>query len=123
MQISKYDIILVDLRLILGSEINGVRPCLVMQNNLINKYSCTTVISYFTYKIRDFPHYMVVEPSNLNKLTKRSALNLLQVRTIDKGRIIKKIGVLDSKYFNELKMRFTDVFDLEDMFLNFNKNA
>lgn len=119
MRINKYDIFLVDLDLTRGSEQKGVHPCVVVQNNQANKWSRTTVVCPFTSTIRSLPHFLAVEPSDVNKLDRECAIDLLQIKTVDKTRLIKKLGFLDSCYIPEFTERFKTSFDLEDLFLNF----
>ena len=114
--VKKYDIVLVNLNPTRGSEQRGIRPCLVLQNNEANKRSQTTVIAIFSSVIKYFPHTMVVDPTRHNGLKKKSRLDLLQIRTIDRHRVIKKLGMLDASYRAELRERFEVSFDLEDLF-------
>ncbi len=59
---------------------------------------------------------MMVDSSPENGLSVQSRLDLLQIRVVDLGRFIKKIGVLEKKYYAEFRERFSDSFDLEDLF-------
>lgn len=116
MKIQKYDIIIVALEPTRGSELKGTRPCLVIQNNEANSRSATTVVCTFSSVIKHYPHMMTVEATETNGLNNLSRLDILQIRTIDKERIHKKIGVLDHNYRPEFKQRFWDSFDMEDLF-------
>ncbi len=116
MQIKKYDILLVNLNPTLGSEQKSTRPCIVVQHNPANHSSTTTVVCPITSTIKKFPHTLIVNPSKLNNLTNVCKIDILQIRTVDKIRIIKKIGELDDKYKEELKEKFCISFDLDDMF-------
>ncbi len=116
MQISKFDIVLVNLNPTKGSEQKGIRPCLIVQNNPANAAAQTTVVCVISSVIKKYPHTMTIQPSKANQLTKKSRLDLLQIRTIDKQRIIKKIGELDQKYHDEFTERFKVSFDLENLF-------
>ena len=115
MMIKKYDIVIVDLKPTKGSEQQGVRPCLVVQNDEANARSRTTVVCSFSSAIKLYPHKMKVFPSELNGLSVESCLDLLQIRTIDVMRIHNKIGVLDPCYQTELRERFMIAFDLDDL--------
>lgn len=117
MRIKKYDIFLVDLDLTRGSEQKGVRPCIVVQNNHANQLSRTTVVCPFTSTLRPFPHFMVVLPSETNGLNQKCAVDILQIKTVDKSRLIKRLGFLDSQYIPEFTDRFKTSFDLEDLFI------
>ena len=115
MVISKYDIVLVNLNPTKGSEQSGIRPCLVIQNNGANMYSNTTVVCAISSKIRRLPNTIIIAPSRINNMKKESKIDILQIRTIDKARIIKTIGQLDKKYHRELRERINISFDLNDI--------
>lgn len=87
----KYDIILVDLNPVKGSEQAGIRPCIIIQNNFANTYARTFVVAILSSVIKEYPHTYIISPDNENKLTEKSRIDFLQVRTIDRERIIKKI--------------------------------
>ena len=115
MVIRKYDIFLVNLNPTKGSEQKGIRPCMVLQNNGANLYSGTTVVCPLSSTIRRFPHTLVLNPSKTNGLKNESRLDILQIRTIDKGRIVKKLGHLDKRHRRELKEKIKISFDLDDI--------
>ena len=91
------DIVLANLEPVKGSEQGGIRPVLILQNNISNKYSPVTIIAAITSKKfeKEFPTnvFLLKEDS---KLDKDSTILLNQVRTIDKSRIVKKISSLNS---------------------------
>jgi mRNA interferase MazF len=115
MIIKKYDIILVNLNPTKGSEQKGIRPCMVLQNNGANLYSSTTVVCPLSSTVRRFPHTIILSPSKTNGLKNESRLDILQIRTIDKERIMKKMGVLDIDYKIELRQKIKTSFDLDDI--------
>ena len=90
------EIVLVDLEPIKGSEQGGTRPCLIIQNDLGNKYSPTTIIAPITSKrfTKEFSVNvnLLKEDSNLKN---DSTVLLNQIKTVDKSRIIKRISNLD----------------------------
>lgn len=87
----KYDIYYCDLGKNLGSEQGGVRPCIILQNNMGNKYSPTTIIAPFTTATkRPLPTHIPL------KLRGRDTCILMeQMRVIDKSRIGKFYGKID----------------------------
>ena len=115
MNVKKYDILLVDLNPTRGSEQQGVRPCLVIQINAAIQVSSTTVVCILSSVIKDYPHTLIVQPSEINNLKNESRVDLLQVRTIDRNRIISRIGKLDDKYRNALKSKLVISFDIDDI--------
>ncbi|HPO06191.1 MAG TPA: type II toxin-antitoxin system PemK/MazF family toxin, partial [Candidatus Gracilibacteria bacterium] len=98
MKYHKFDIVLVDLNPVIGSEQSGVRPCIIIQNDLVNAFAKTFVVAIISSVIKYYPHTLVVDPSPENGLTVISRLDFLQVRTIDEKRIIKRLGGLELAY-------------------------
>lgn len=114
--IRKYDIILASLDPTEGSEQRGIRPCMVVQNSRVNNLSRTLVICPFSSSAKDFFFTLLVKPSLLNGLSAESRLDILQIRTIDKSRMIKRIGRLEQSYWPQFKTCFVESFDLDDLF-------
>jgi mRNA interferase MazF len=115
-ELKKYDIYLVMLDPTRGSEQRGTRPCLVVQCNEANRFSNTTVICPFSSVIKYFPQMLIVHPSQSNGLSVQSRLDILQIRVVDQARFLRKIGILEMNYRKEFRERFTDSFDLDDLF-------
>ena len=84
-----------------GSEQKGVRPALVLQNDVGNQYASTTIVASITSTVKIYP-VTVLLPSGKTCMRKKSMVNLAQVITIDKTRLIKKLGQLDSSLMNEV---------------------
>ncbi len=108
----KYEIVLVDLNPVVGSEQSSIRPCIVIQNNTINKYSTTFVVAIISSIIKDYPHMLIVDPSRSNWLLQKSRIDLLQVRTIDQKRIVKSLGILEEKFHWDLDEKIKIAFGL-----------
>jgi mRNA interferase MazF len=98
MEISQYQIILVNLDPTLGSEIKKTRPCVVISPNEMNKFLNTVVIAPLTTSSKNYPTRIEVRHDN-----KIGWIVLDQIRTIDKQRIIKELGRLTKSEINELK--------------------
>ena len=80
-----------------GSEQRGIRPILIIQNDISNKHSPVTIIAAITSKIFDKEYSTNIFISKDDSgLDKDSTIMLNQVRTIDTVRLIKKIGLLDN---------------------------
>ncbi len=92
-RIRRGDIVVANLEPVIGSEQGGIRPVLIIQNDLGNKYSTTTIIVPITSTImkKDYPINVQVSSG----LKKESTILLNQIRTVDKERILRKIGKLD----------------------------
>jgi mRNA interferase MazF len=92
------EIFLVSFDPTVGREIRKTRPALVIQNNFGNRYGDLTIVAAITSKISPVPYpvEVLVQPSKANGLQLLSAVLLDQVRTVDKQRLIKRLGVLES---------------------------
>ena len=98
MEISQYQIILVNLDPTLGSEIKKTRQCVVISPNEMNKFLNTVVIAPMTTSSKNYPTRIEVRHDN-----KIGWIVLDQIRTIDKRRIINDIGRLTKSEIKELK--------------------
>lgn len=96
MVVKRGDIYYADLSPVVGSEQGGVRPVLVVQNDIGNRYSPTIIITAITSQINKakLPTHVEIGASEYG-LTKDSVILLEQLRTIDKKRLEEKIGYLD----------------------------
>ncbi len=100
--IHRGDIYYADLSPVVGSEQGGVRPVLIIQNDVGNRYSPTVIaaaITSKTDKARLPTHIEIQNPKNRehtrNGLAKNSVILLEQIRTIDKKRLKERMGRLD----------------------------
>ncbi len=102
-EIKRGDIYYADLSPVVGSEQGGVRPVLVVQNDIGNKYSPTIIIAAITAKIdkAKLPTHVEIR-ANEYGLVKNSVVLLEQIRTIDKKRLREKIGSFDRKMMNKV---------------------
>ncbi len=108
----KYDIVLVDLNPVKWSEQSWIRPCIVIQNDFANKYARTYVVAIISSVIKDYPHTLIIDNSPINWLNTISRIDLLQIRTIDKDRIISHLWELEEKYKNNIDEKMKIAFDL-----------
>ena len=96
MNVKRGEIYYADLSPVVGSEQGGIRPVLIVQNDIGNKYSPTVIAAAITsqkYKT-GLPTHIKVNADGCG-LAKDSIVLLEQVRTIDKRRLKEKIGHLD----------------------------
>lgn len=94
--IKRGDIFYADLSPVVGSEQGGIRPVLIVQNNVGNKFSPTVIAAAITsqkYKT-DLPTHIKVNADECG-LSRDSIVLLEQVRTIDKRRLRERMGNLD----------------------------
>lgn len=94
--VKRGDIFYADLSPVIGSEQGGVRPVLVIQNDIGNKYSPTIIIAAITSQINKarLPTHIEINAPDFG-LPKDSVVLLEQIRTIDKKRLREKIGRFD----------------------------
>src|SRR3990167_8518330 len=102
-RIKRGEIFLADLEPIKGSEQGGIRPVLIIQNDKGNEYSTTTIVAPLTSSImnREYPTNVLIKKED-SKLKVDSTILLNQIKTIDKRRIIRKIGTLDNFTMNKV---------------------
>ena len=79
-----------------GSVQRGVRPALVIQNDVGNEYSSTTIVAAVTSTIKIYPMTVVLEKGE-GALTRRSMVNLSQIFTVDKEALNHRIGTLSAE--------------------------
>jgi mRNA interferase MazF len=92
------DIFYANLNPVLGSEQGGLRPVLIIQNDIGNMYSPTTIVAAITSKIKraKLPTHIEIG-TNQYRLEKDSVILLEQLRTIDKKRLKERIDHLDDE--------------------------
>lgn len=102
---------------VIGSEQDGKRPVVVIQNNLANKYSPTVIIAPITtvMKKTHLPTHIIIEKNNF--LKKDSIILLEQVRVIDKTRMITFLGKLTRTQVQQVDRALVKAFsiDIESM--------
>ena len=103
MNIKRGDIYYADLSPVIGSEQGGLRPVLIVQNDVGNKYSPTVIAAAITSKMSKtkLPTHIDVIGEDAG-LAKDSIILLEQIRTIDKKRLKEKMGHLDDATMNDV---------------------
>jgi mRNA interferase MazF len=82
---------------LVGRESKKTRPALVIQNDVGNRHSPLTIVAAITSKVSPvvYPVEVIIHPSAANGLESVSAIRLDQIRTIDKQRLIKRLGAVE----------------------------
>ena len=113
MIVHRGDIYYADLSPVVGSEQGGVRPVLIVQNDVGNKFSPTVIAAAITsqHDKATLPTHIEVNAEN-NGLLKDSVVLLEQVRTIDKHRLKEKMGRLDTGSMNRVNQALSISFGL-----------
>ena len=92
MVVKRFDVYLMNLDPTIGSEIRKTRPCLVISPDEMNRHIKTVIVAPMTSAGNDYPSRV---PCKFRK--KQGQIVLDQIRTLDKSRLIKKLGTIDSK--------------------------
>ncbi|HRE50403.1 MAG TPA: type II toxin-antitoxin system PemK/MazF family toxin [Flavitalea sp.] len=98
MEIKQYEIVLVNLDPTMGSEMKKTRPCAVISPNEMNRYLQTIVVAPLTNSSKPYPTRVEIRQSKT-----KGWVVLDQIRTIDRIRIIKKLGNLTATEIEAVK--------------------
>ena len=98
MQVKRGDIYYADLSPVVGSEQGGIRPVLIIQNDVGNRYSPTVIAAAVTSQLNKskLPTHIEIDAMKYG-LPKDSVILTEQIRTIDKKRLKEKIGHIDEE--------------------------
>ncbi len=113
MIVKRGDIYYADLSPVIGSEQGGIRPVLIIQNDIGNKYSPTVIAAAITSRINKakMPTHIELCAKEYG-LNKDSVILLEQIRTIDKKRLREKIGCLDDELMGNVNEALSISFGL-----------
>ena len=112
-QIKRGDIFYADLSPVIGSEQGGLRPVLIVQNDVGNKYSPTVIAAAITSKMGKarLPTHIDIYKDKVG-LQKDSVILLEQIRTLDKKRLKEKMGHLDDDVMEKVNSAIAVSFGL-----------
>lgn len=98
MVVDQYDVYLINLEPTVGSEIKKTRPCLVVSPNEMNHAISTVIIAPMTTKSRDYPTRVPI------RFQRKSGWIVLdQLRTVDKRRLVRRLGSIGKEAVGEVK--------------------
>lgn len=102
-RVKRGDVFYADLGVIMGSEQGGVRPVVIIQNEMGNKYSPTVLVAAITSKKREnrLPTHVKLSKED-GHLEKDSVILTEQMRTLDKGRLKEKITTLSDEIMSKV---------------------
>lgn len=102
--VKRGDVFFADLSPVVGSEQGGVRPVLVIQNDIGNRFSPTVIVAAITAQIKKakLPTHVEIDAAK-HRFDRDSVILLEQVRTIDKQRLTDKITHLDDETMERVK--------------------
>jgi mRNA interferase MazF len=105
MVVNRFDVYLVNLDPTIGSEIKKTRPCLIISPDEMNRHIATVIVAPMTTKGRDYPTRVACQFQG-----KEGQVVLDQIRTIDKKRLVRKLGTLDEDVRSEIFSTLAELF-------------
>jgi mRNA interferase MazF len=105
MVIKRFDVYLVNLDPTVGSEIRKARPCLIISPDEMNRYIATVIAAPMTTKGRDYPTRV---PCTFKG--KDGQVVLDQIRTVDKSRLVQKLGRIDKQTQEDVLTILSEMF-------------
>ncbi len=105
MEITQYQIVLINLDPTIGSEMKKTRPCVIISPDEMNKYLQTIVIAPITSSSKSYPTRVVLRNSKV-----KGWIVLDQIRTIDRQRVIKLLGALTEREIINVKSIIRETF-------------
>lgn len=105
--VRRFDVFLISLDPTKGSEIKKTRPCLIISPDEMNRHIRTVIVAPMTSTVKSYPTRVTTTFQN-----KRGQIVLDQIRTVDKQRLIKKLGTISAtsqkKVLNTLQEMFAE---------------
>jgi mRNA interferase MazF len=105
MVVKRFDVYLVSLDPTVGSEIRRTRPCLVISPDEMNRWIRTVIIAPMTTKGQSYPTRVACEFQG-----KEGQVVLDQIRTVDKSRLVQKLGRIDETTQTEVLVTIAEMF-------------
>jgi mRNA interferase MazF len=108
----------VNLDPIVGSETAKKRPCVILQNDVGNARSDTTMVAPLLKGAKAYPFLVSIEATVENGLAETRGIHLEQMRVVDNRRIDDRLGILEERYWSEIEkavcivLGFNAVFEL-----------
>jgi len=114
MKVRQYEIWVADLNPRIGTEPGKVRPVVIFQTDLLNKYHPSTVICPLTTRVQPESSILRVHlDKGCCELEDACDIMMDQVRAIDNKRLVKKIGKIPQGAIEKIKINLKVIFDLE----------
>lgn len=101
----RFDVFLVNLDPTVGSEIKKTRPCLIISPDEMNRWIRTVIVAPMTTRGRRYPTRVACEFQG-----KKGQVVLDQIRTVDRARLIRKLGRLDRSAQKEVLATLAEMF-------------
>lgn len=105
MVVRRFEVYLVSLDPTMGSEIRKTRPCLVISPDEMNRYIATVIVAPMTTKGKNYPTRV-----SCTFKGKRGQVVLDQIRTVDKSRLVQKLGVISQEAQSNVLSIIAEIF-------------
>jgi mRNA interferase MazF len=105
MVVKRFDVYLVNLDPTIGSEIKKTRPCLIISPDEMNRYIATVIVAPMTTKGRPYPTRVECRFQDND-----GQIVLDQIRTIDKARLVRRLGSIDAQTQTEVLAALAELF-------------
>ncbi len=105
MVVKRFDVYLVNLDPTIGSEIKKTRPCLIVSPDEMNRWIRTVIVAPMTTKGHSYPTRVPCEFQG-----KEGQVVLDQIRTVDKSRLVQKLGRIDKATQREVVVTIAEMF-------------
>ena len=105
MTAKRFEVYLVNLDPTQGKEIKKTRPCLIISPDEMNRFIATVIVAPMTTKGRDYPTRIACEFQG-----KQGQIVLDQIRTVDKSRLLQKLGEIDREIQTDVLAVLAEIF-------------
>lgn len=97
----------------IGSEMKKSRPCIILNNDMVGKLALKIIAPLTDFKehYAQVPWMVTIEPNQTNGLTKKSSIDLFQVRSLSQKRLTQKIGNVENDILEACKNSLYLVFE------------
>ncbi len=97
-----------------GSDQSGVRPAVILQNDVGNRFSSTTIVAAISTRFRrPYPFHVAIRAAE-SGLPEDSVVKLDQILTVDQGRLVRRVGVLPQERMREVARAIHHSLDLTE---------
>jgi mRNA interferase MazF len=107
MEVKQFDVYLINLEPTVGHEINKTRPCLIISPNEMNRFISTIIVAPMTTKGKNYPTRVTCVFQG-----KKGQVVLDQIRTIDKERLVTKLGTISGNVQKSILETLQEMFSL-----------
>ena len=97
------DIRWVNLEPTIGAETRKIRPCLIVQNDVMNQHGLLTIVMPFRPGNKKASYVVNVKATLVNGLDRDRFIDVGQIRAVDNSRILEMVGVLEEEYYLEIQ--------------------